>query len=199
MSALRNAMLASLVAIPLFGGVHGYTTPALAAQGMNVRGVGAVDIQNMNVRILAIDIPSRTVRVESKGHQWDLTLPQEFGPLTNIRVRDRLQINRVQGALVSVAPAKRGAKPSVVSTTSSDTGTFDNLPARWVVRKMTVTARFDGLDAANGVVSFTGPQGPGTIKVVDPEVLAALKKVKKGSLIVLNYAEANEFVLTDRR
>lgn len=198
MSISRRTLFASLIAAPFFAGLAGAVTPALS-QAIEVRGVGGVDIQSVDVRVLAIDLPSRTVQVESKGYQWRVTLPEEFGPLTNIRVRDRLQINRVQGALVSIEPAKRGAKPSVESTTSSNDGLFGNLPARWVVRKMVVTAKFTGLDSNARLLSYTGPEGSRTVPVVDPEVLAALKKVKKGSMIVLNYAEATEFILTQRR
>lgn len=197
MIAIHRVIAALFVGIPLLAGFTAAVTPALS-QTVNVRGIGGVAVQSIHVRILAIDLPSRTVQVENKGRQWRVTLPEEFGPLTNIRVRDRLQINRVQGVAIGVAPAKRGAKPSVASSVATNDGTFDALPARWVVRKMRVTGTFKGLDAATGILSYDGPEGPGHVHVVAPEVLAAAGKLKKGAMIVVDYAEATEFVLTKR-
>lgn len=200
MSVSRRTLLASLVVGPLVAGLSG--APALARapdRTVDVRGLGGVVVDSFNVRVLSVDLPTRTVQVERRGRQWRITLPEEFGSLNALRRRDRLQINRVEAALVTVAPAQRGARPDVTFSAARNDGLFGNLPARWVVRNVTVTAKFVSFDAARGTVSYEGPEGPRTVRVVDPAVATALQRLKRGDMVNLSFTEATEFVLTPRR
>ncbi len=201
MSVSRRTLLATLVAAPLAAALPLASAPAqarTAAQTVDVRGLGGVAVDSFNVRVLSVDLPTRTVQVERRGRQWRVTLPEEFGSLNALRRRDRLQINRVESALVSVDPAQRGARPDVAFSTARNDGMFGNLPARWVVRNVTVTARFTSFDAARGTVSYEGPEGARTVRVTDPAVVTALQRLKKGDMVRLSFTEATEFVLTPR-
>lgn len=173
--------------------------PAFAASSIDVRGLGAVAVENIDVRVVSVDLAARTVVVERAGHQWRITVPEDAGSLAALRPRDSLQINRVEGALVSAAPAKPGQKPDVSYTSAQDNGLFNGLPARWIVRNITATVKFDSLDAQGGVVSYVGPEGPKTVRVLDPLVVAELGKLKKGDMVTLSFSQATEFVLTPRR
>jgi len=199
MPVSRRTLLASLVAGPLVACLPGAVALARAPdRTVEVRGLGGVAVDSFNVRVLSVDLPTRTVQVERRGRQWRITLPEEFGSLNALRRRDRLQINRVESALVTVAPARRGARPDVTFSATRNDGLFGNLPARWVVRNVTVTARFVSFDAARGTVSYEGPEGPRTVRVADPAVVSALQQLKRGDMVNLSFTEATEFVLTPR-
>lgn len=194
----RHAMVSAFAAGILLAATAGLQ-PALAKSSVEVRGLGAVAVDNIDVRVVSVDLPSRTIVVEKRGHQWRVTVPEDAGSLAALRSRDSLQINRVESALVSVAPAKAGAKPDVSYSSAHDDGLFGGLPARWIVRNITATVKFDSLDAAKGLVSYTGPEGAQTVRVIDPVVMQALQKLRKGDMVTLSFSQATEFVLTPRR
>lgn len=198
MSISRRALLAVCMSGVMLVAVAGMPGPALA-QSVDVRGLGAVAVENVEVRIVSVDQATRTIVVEKAGHQWRITAPEDAGSLAALRPRDKLQINRVESALISAAPAKSGAKPDITFDTVSDNGLFGGLPARWIVRNVTATVKFTGLDTDKKMVSYVGPEGPKTISVIDPAVMQALGSLKKGDLVTLAFSQATEFVLTPRR
>lgn len=194
----RRTIFAALISGIVFAPVSGILTPA-AAKTVDVRGLGAVAIEDLEVRIVSVDLPSRTIVVERRGHQWRIAVPEDAGSLAALRPRDKLQINRVESALASVGPAKKGAKPDVSFTTARDDGLFGNLPARWIVRNVTATVKFTSFDKATGTVSYVGPEGSKSARAVDPVILQALQTLKKGDMVTLSFTQATEFVLTPRR
>lgn len=198
MSISRRVALAAFISTALVAPLAGFSTPALA-QTISVRGIGPTVVQTERVRVVSVDRRSRNVVVERGGRQWRITVPQAFGSLAALRRRDRLDINRVESALVAVTRASAGARPDVVLTETRDDGTFGDLPARWVVRSVTVTAQFTSLDAARGIVNYVGPEGARTIRVVAPGVISALSTLRGGDMINLIFSEATQIVLTPRR
>lgn len=194
----RRALLAACMSGVMLVAIAGTFSPAVA-QSVDVRGLGAVAVDSVDVRIVSVDLTARTIVVEKGGHQWRITAPEDFGSLAALRPRDSLQMNRVESALISAAPAKSGAKPDITYDTASDNGVFGGLPTRWIVNNITATVKFTGLDAAKSTVSFVGPEGPRSIRVIDPAVLQALGNLKSGDLVTLSFSRATEFVLTPRR
>ncbi|CAH1662559.1 conserved exported hypothetical protein [Hyphomicrobiales bacterium] len=196
MSVSRRTALAVFLSSALLVPAAGFVGPAMA-QAISVRGLGPTTVQTERVRVVSVDRGTRNVVVERGGRQWRITVPAAFGSLAALRRRDRLDINRVESAIVAVTRATPGARPDVVLTETANNGTFDNLPARWVVRSVTVTAEFTRLDG--GVVHYVGPEGPRTMRVVDPTVISALSTLRRGDMINLVFTEATQIVLTPRR
>ena len=64
------------------------------------------------------------------------------------------------------------------------------LPDRFVERSLTLTAKFERYDPATGIVSYVGPAGPRTHRVVDPEIANDLRRLRRGDMVDLIFAEA---------
>jgi len=196
MIELRHMRVCAVLALSLASPLSAVVFPA-QAQSISVPGVGAVKTENVQVRVVSVDRDSRNVVVERRGRQWRLSVPEEFGPLTALRRRDSLDIDRVSGVAVS-ASRSRNAKPSIVLSGGITTGAFEGLPAKWVQRKVTMTGKFVSLSADN-ILTVEGPDGQRTIPVADPAILQTLREMKAGQMVDVVFAEAIQVVLTPRR
>lgn len=58
------------------------------------------------------------------------------------------------------------------------------------MRSLTVTARFDKFDPATNVVNYVGPAGARTHTVSDPDIQNELRRLKRGDMVELTFAEA---------
>ena len=185
-----------IVALALAAGAAGCaTTPEITTQTVIVAGVGPVDIERLNVRVVSVDRPNRTVIVEQRGRRWLVDVPPVFGNLDNVREGDMVEINRIEGVVVEVRPKKRGSKPGITYTETASTPAFQNLPERFVTRSLTLTARFESFDTANNTVSYVGPLGPRTLTVADPVVKERLRRFRRGDMVDLSFEEAFYIVL----
>lgn len=173
------------------------TSPQISTQTVIVPGIGPVEGERLNVRVVSVDRPNRSVVVEQRGYRWRVEVPPVFGDLTNVRAGDMVEINRIEGVVVDVGRNRRGARPGITYTEAASSGsTFQNLPDRYVVRALTLTARFERFDAASNVVSYVGPLGPRSLTVVDPAVKAELQTFRRGDMVDLTFAEAFHIVLS---
>lgn len=185
-----------IFAISLAAGLAGCATyPEVSTQTVVVAGVGPVDIERLDVRIVSIDRPNRTVVVEQRRNTWLVEVPPVFGNLENVREGDMVQISRVEGVLVDVRRNRRGAKPGITYTEAATVPTFQNLPDKFVVRSLTLTAKFERFDAASSIVSYVGPLGPRSLTVTDPALKAELQRLRRGDMVDLSFAEAFHIVL----
>lgn len=171
------------------------TTPVVTTETVIIAGVGPVEIERLTVRVVSIDRPNRSVIVEQRGSRWLVDVPPVFGNLENLREGDMVQINRVEGIIVDVRRPRRGTKPGITYTEAATEPTFQNLPDKYVVRAVTLTARFERFDRESSVVHYVGPFGPRTLTVTDPAVKAELRKFKRGDMVDLSFAEAFHIVL----
>lgn len=64
------------------------------------------------------------------------------------------------------------------------------MPDKYVVRAVTLTARFESFDPASSIVNYDGPLGPRSRTVVDPAVKAELQTFRRGDMVDLTFAEA---------
>lgn len=180
-----------IVALALAAGMAGCATgPEVTSETVIVAGVGPVDIERLNVRVVSINRDERSVVVEQNRNTWRVDVPPVFGNLERLREGDNVEIRRVEGVLLGVSRSKRGAKPAIVYTEAASDPQFQNLPDRFVVRAITLTARFERFDAASSVVSYVGPFGPRSLKVADPAIKAELQRLRKGDMVNLSLAEA---------
>ncbi len=166
------------------------TTPTVTSQTVIVAGVGPVEIERLEVEVASVDPARRRVVVKQGRQTWPVAVPEVFGSLENLRPGDRVEVRRVEGVILDVKRARKGAKPAIIYTEASADSSFQNLPERFVVRSLTVTARFESFDPATNIVSYVGPAGPRTHVVVDPDIQSQLGGLKRGDMVELSFAEA---------
>ncbi|TCR66605.1 hypothetical protein [Bosea sp. BK604] len=185
-----------IVALSIAAAVAGCaTTPVVNTTTVIVAGVGPVEIESLSVRVVSVDRPSRSVIVEQRGRRWLVDVPPLFGDLSNVRVGDTVEIRRIEGAVLEVRRSRRGAKPGITYTEAVSGPQFQNLPDKYVVRALTLTARFERFDPATNVVSYVGPLGPRTLNVADPAIRAELQTMRRGDMVDLTFAEAFHIIL----
>ncbi|HEY5795871.1 MAG TPA: hypothetical protein VIU82_12720 [Bosea sp. (in: a-proteobacteria)] len=182
-----------IFAVVLAAGVAGCATqPTVTTSAVIVAGVGPVEVERLEVEIVDVQPAERIVRVRQGIRSWHVAVPAVFGNLQNIQPGDRVEIRRVEGIIVGARRARKGAKPGIVYT-EAVSGPFQNLPDKFVVRSLTLTAQFQAFDPATGIVSFVGPLGPRSLTVVDPGIKQDLPRLRRGDMIELTFAEAFHF------
>lgn len=166
------------------------STPVVTNQTVIVAGVGPVEVEQMNVDIVDVEPSERIVRVRQGRNTWQVAVPEVFGNLQNIHAGDRVEIRRVEGAVLGARRARKGAEPSIIYSEAATDPLFQNVPEKWVVRSLTLTARFEKFDPTTRVVSYVGPAGPRTVSVVDPAIQSDLRRLRRGDMVELTFAEA---------
>lgn len=170
------------------------TTPVVTSQTVVVAGVGPVEVERLEVEIAAVNPAERIVVIKQGRQTWPVAVPEVFGNLQNIGPGDRVEVRRVEGVILGAKRARKGAKPAIIYTEAATEPTaFQNLPEKFVVRSLTLTARFESFDAATNVVSYVGPAGARTHIVSDPEIRNDLRRLKRGDMVELTFAEAFHF------
>lgn len=183
------------LAVTLASGLAATFPATLAlAETVLIAGVGPAAIEQMDVRVVSVNPPDHSMIVEQRGYRWLVLVPEVFGDLRSLRAGDRLQISRVDGAVIALNRSGKGSKPKISYEESAKDSTFQNLPARYVVQKVRVTGRFTSFDPATNTVSYVGPDGPRARPVLDPIVIADLKKLKKGDRIDAVFVQAYQIV-----
>lgn len=182
-----------IVAVALAAGVAGCAGPTVTTTTVVVAGLGPVDIEQMNVEVVDVQPSERIVVVRQGVRSWHVAVPAVFGNLQNIQPGDKLEIRRAEGVILGARRAKKGAKPAIVYTEAVSGPPFHNLPDKFVVRTLTLTAQFQAFDPASGVVSFVGPLGQRSLTVVDPVIKQDLTRIRRGDMIELTFAEAFHF------
>jgi hypothetical protein len=181
-------------AVSLAAAVAGCATyPTVTSQTVIVAGVGPVEVERLDVEIVDVDPAERMVVVRQGRQTWQVAVPEVFGNLQNIAPGDRVEIRRAEGAILSARRARKGAKPAIVYTEAVSNPSFQNLPDKFVVRSLTVTARFENFDPATGIVSYVGPTGPRTRTVTDPGIQNDIRRLRRGDMVELTFAEAFHF------
>ena len=88
---------------------------------------------------------------------------------------------------------RAGAGPPIRENEAVSGTPFHNLPDKFVVRTLTLTAKFQAFDPGTGIVSFVGPLGQRSLTVVDPAIKQDLTRIRRGDMIELTFAEAFHF------
>jgi len=166
------------------------TTPMVTSQTVIVAGIGPVEVERLDVEIAAVNPAERIVVVKQGRQTWPVAVPEVFGNLQNISPGDRVEVRRVEGVILGARRARKGAKPAIIYTEAAADSSFQNLPEKFVVRSLTVTARFEKFDPATNVVSYVGPAGARTHTVSDPDIQNDIRRLKRGDMVELTFAEA---------
>lgn len=164
--------------------------PTITSQTVVVAGVGPVEVEQINVEIVNVEPATRIATVRQGRFVWEVYVPEVFGNLQNVGPGDRLDIRRVEGVILGARRARKGARPGIVYADAVGTPSFQNLPDKYVIRSLTLTARFERFDPTTGVVNYVGPAGPRSLTVVDPMIKEDLGRMRRGDMVDLTFAEA---------
>lgn len=168
----------------------GACAPTVTSRTVIVAGVGPVEVEQIDVEVVDVEPAMRIATVRQGRFVWEVYVPEVFGDLQNVRSGDRLQIQRAEGVILGARRARKGARPGIVYADAVGTPSFQNLPDKYVMRSLTLTARFERFDPATGIVNFVGPAGPRSLTVVDPAVREDLARMRRGDMVDLTFAEA---------
>ncbi len=186
-----------IFALPIAAALAGCATgPVVTSQTVIVAGVGPVEIERLTSGWWTSTGPIARSLSNSAGANRLVEVPPLFGDLQTVRVRR--QCRRLGGSRACSWMSgckRRGSKPGITYTEATS-GPFQNLPDKYVVRGVTITARFEQFDAASGVVSCVGPLGPRSITATDPAVRAELQTFRKGEMVDLSFVEAFRIILS---
>jgi len=186
--------LSMIFAISLAAAAAGCATgPTVTSQTVIVAGIGPVEVQRLDVEVASVDPAERIVVIRQGRQTWPVAVPEVFGDLQNISPGDRVEVRRVEGVILGAKRARKGAKPAIIYTEAASDPSFQNLPEKFVVRSLTLTARFENFDPATGVVNYVGPAGPRTHTVSDPAIQAEVRRLRRGDMVELTFAEAFHF------
>lgn len=164
--------------------------PTITSQTVVVAGLGPVEVERINVEVVTVEPATRIVAVRQGRFVWEVFVPEVFGTLQNVGAGDRLEIQRAEGVILGARRARKGARPGIVYADAAGTPYFQSLPDKYVARSLTLTARFERFDPATGIVDFVGPAGPRSLTVVDPMIKEDLRRMRRGDMIDLTFAEA---------
>jgi len=191
-SMLKNMSVIVAVSLAL-GGAGCATNPTVTSRTVIVAGIGPVEVERLDVEVAAVKPAERIVIIRQGRQTWPVAVPEVFGNLQNIGPGDRVEVQRVEGTILGARRARKGAKPAIIYTEAASDPSFQNLPEKFVVRSLTVTARFESFDTATGVVNYVGPAGARTHLVSDPILQNDLRRLRRGDMVELTFAQAFHF------
>lgn len=183
----------SLIAAVSFALAGCATTPVVTSQTVVVAGFGPVEVERLDVEVVAVHPADHVVVVRQGRQTWPVAVPETLGDLKNLQAGDKVEVRRAEGALLGAKRARKGAKPGMAYTETVADSSFQNLPEKFVVRTLTVTAKFESYDPATNIVSYVGPAGPRTRIVSDPDLQNDVRRLKRGDMVELSIAEAFHF------
>ena len=175
---IRSLMIA-LVVVSLWGCASNEPKNDLKINRTNLISVKAATVE-------AVNLETRMVTLRNpEGKSFTVYVSKEAINLPQVRVGDTVRVEYGE------ALAVRMAQPGEVRDETSlgvSRATPGSKPGGVEVIETTVTAKIEGIDKKNEVVSLRLPDGGlRLVKVQDP---ANLEKVKEGDTIVITYTEA---------
>jgi hypothetical protein len=127
------------------------------------------------------------------GEEVTLEAGEEVRNFDQIKVGDRVTATFFEAIAAEVTEAPPGAEPTVITTTRAPVG---GRPAGAVGLVHTAVVTIDEVDTETHTVKFTGPEGPGEVNVLRPELQEFVEGLKAGDRVELTYGEALAIELT---
>jgi hypothetical protein len=151
---------------------------------------GAAEVETFDVQVVGV-FPERSellVKTPNKD-QYALYLPEVIND-PELTVKNRvLEVSYVLGVVTDIEVFK-GGEPGFTVADDVTWGDEGSLPADFVKRLVTATAKIESIDMANGTVTFIAPDGQTrTARVRDPKILKELA-VRPGDLADVTFFEA---------
>ena len=181
-SDLRRAAMAAAAILPWF-------VASAAEPPAPVKVEGAV---KATVQVVAVDQSKREVTVKDpkSGETVTLEVSPDVRNFAQVKVGDNLNV------VYYVAIGAEFKKPGtgvqgIQQNAASTTAPAGAKPAGMVGQQVKATVKINSVDAANNMVSFTGPKGvKRTVAVKDPKAREFVKQLKPGDDVELTYTEA---------
>lgn len=138
-----------------------------------------------------VDVAARIVRIRGdQGNVVTVNVPAAATRLNEVRVGDTVTATYYDRVVIRPKPADEPAiERTILPTTVTPGG--QALPGGSIANQRMVTVTITGWDAANRVVSFTGPRGESytrrLLDTTDPSIVAGLKS---GDRVDVTWTEA---------
>lgn len=184
------ALAAMLAAGTQIAGAADQAAPAAKPAGEP--GAIVAEAVSATAKVTAIDAAKRTVTLEMDGKTKTITCGPEVRNFPQIKVGDLVKTTFVEALAVYIQKAGAPAGGDELATvTLAPKGAK---PGVLVTKSVVLNAKIDAVDAKQGTVTVTGPEGnTKTLKVA--KSVKGLKDLKKGDDIVVRYTEALAIVV----
>ncbi len=141
------------------------------------------------VTVTAMDVPNRLVTVrDASGDSSTFYVDKSVESFPQAKVGDRVRVRFTESfALQLKKPGEAGTGLSVSEETSRPK---PGQPAGHAASEVKATVRIEKVDRTGSVVTFTGPRGRRTVKILDPSLRDYVKKLRKGDNVDVTYKEA---------
>jgi Cu/Ag efflux protein CusF len=149
--------------------------------------LGAARLVEVKAKVEAIDLETRQVTLRhDDGELETLVVSEEAKNLPQVKVGDTVTMGYYESLTVALNKVE-GAQTALSEKTSEQRAELGQLPGGVKTKEVAVVAKVTAIDAAESVVTLTGPRGNSVELEVAPEVLA---KVKVGDHVNAVYTQA---------
>lgn len=165
------------------------TIPALLAipahAAADLGGIGQTETIAVRAKVTALDLPSRMVTlVGPAGNSVTLKVGDEVHNLDQIKVGDTVVAHYVASiALILASPGTKIPDDSI--NVAANRAAKGHLPAGAISARAVVTDLVTGVDLSTHTLELVDPSGGQvrTVRVLDPQRQAQMKRVKVGDTI----------------
>ncbi len=139
----------------------------------------------------AVDVVARIVRIRSdQGNLVTINVPAAATRLVEVRVGDTVTATYYDRVIIRPKPADEPAIDRTILPTTVTPG-GQALPGGTIANQRMATVTITGWDAANRVVSFTGPRGESyTRRLLDTTDASIVAGLKPGDRVDVTWTEA---------
>ncbi len=156
--------------------VEQYTAPGVVGQKVTVVAV-----------VEAIDLATRQVTLRGpQGNTETITVSEEVRNLPQVKVGDRVVVERFQGLAMALTPSSTSIRKRV-DTTTKQRAALGQRPGGMVVKTVEVDATVQAVDRQARTVTLRGPKRTVTLEISKD---VDLDKVKVGDQVHAIYQEA---------
>jgi len=141
------------------------------------------------VTVTAMDVPNRLVTVrDASGDLTTYYVDKSVDTFPQAKVGDRVRVRFTESfALQLKKPGEAGTGLSVSEETSRPQ---PGQPSAHSATEVKATVNIEAVEKNGSVVTFTGPRGRRTVKILDPAMRDYVKKLRKGDNVEATYKEA---------
>jgi hypothetical protein len=176
--------IAATLLTPL-AAAHAQTQRTAVAAGEGK--LAAATLVEVKAKVEAIDLAARKVTLRDEdGTLETLLVSEEAKNLAQVKVGDMVSMKYYESLTLELNKVE-GAKTQLTESTSEQRAELGQLPGGVKTHEVAVVAKVTAIDAAESVVTLTGPRGNSVELEVPPEALA---KVKVGDHVNAVYTQA---------
>jgi Cu/Ag efflux protein CusF len=150
----------------------------------------AAQMVTTSAKVKKIDVAKRELTLASQdGRPFTLNVPESVTRLDNIKIGDSINVTFYESVAVSLKP-EGTVRPGVQKEMVAER-TPGALPGGATAERITETAKITKIDTSQDELTIETSAGKvNTIKVEDPQMKAALDKLKVGDKVKTTYTQA---------